>query len=224
MKILLAALAVLAVSPAGAATHARPRVLGLSPDGRYLALEEWGEYDAVSGYWSRVTVVDGETDRRVHAPFDVQNSETDISSAATRAQALKLAQPTLSTLKIAVGAEGRALPLAFASEDKREASFERDGVKYRLVLHEKDAPHEACHLETGQTTAFALFLVGPKGERPVHDDAGHVPASRGEKGCVERYNLFSAVAQGRYLFVLVEVWSRGFEGEDSSYLPIAVRL
>ena len=221
----LVLLAALAAAPVSAAVHAQPRVVGLSRDGRYLALEEWGEYDAVSGYWSRITVIDGDSDRRVHSPFDVQNSETSVSSETTRAQALKLAQPTLERLKIEVGRQGTTLPLAFASEDKRQAAFERDGVKYRLVLHEKTAAAtDYCDNEKNETTAFALFLVSPAGERPVHDDAGRVPVSRGYKGCVDRYELYGARALGRYLYVLVEVWSRGFEGQDTSFLPIAVKL
>ncbi|MBI3565572.1 MAG: DUF2259 domain-containing protein [Elusimicrobia bacterium] len=223
---LVAALALLA-APAAAGDQGRLRVLGFSPDGRYLAFEDSGEYDAMDGSWSKIHVVDAASDALAHAPFATDRPETDGkkpgSLEATRAENLAKAAPTLRSLGIRLDDPGAAPPLTFADKARSSARFELSGAAYEVRLSTRDIAAPDCFMETKTSVGYTLVLAGPRGRRTLHHDR-RVPRSRGNHGCVLDYALAEVRAKGGRLVVFLEVHGPSTEGDSVDHIATAATI
>lgn len=231
----LPSLLMLAAAPAAdAGDAAEAEVIGFSPDGAYVAFEQYGVQDG-SGYaYADLFVIDLAADAWVAGtPVRVLLEDYDAEPEAARQAALAQAAPILRKLGIEGRSTGRAL-LRHVVTDRgvdphaaRFAIFAHGTAVYELQLREREAAAPGCPEEFGPFRLFDLVLLYPGGRRRVlHEDAS-LPTSR---GCPIGYGIAEVWMHGGLgtehaasLIVLLHMQRPGFEGPDVRFLAVALR-
>lgn len=211
MAIALTALIGLAVAQvATAGDLARPDLIGFSPDGRYVAYEDYGTHDEGLPY-SNIYLIDvAANDRVPGSPVRVELAYEDLpdwsgvddSVSQVRARALAQAQPVLDQYGIVAGATGTTLvhyPLSdlTAPADAVRFSIDAGFTSYAgdiLTLHlsQQTLPEHACdQYMLGPVSIMALELEGLRGRGPVALQTDEsLPESR---ACVTGYRIHSVI-------------------------------
>jgi len=226
----------LMASPALAGDRAQIDLIGYSPDGSYLAFEEFGIQDGSGFAYSNVFVIDLVEDAWVvGTPIRVQAGEDTIPLTEIRAQAQDEAANNMATLNIEVPAQfiamiGDGVP----RNDGQTLNFGRPGFNagevigdYGLELSVFGTPAATPCLEWfgSAPQGFALGMNDSEGAREVHRDT-NLPRSR---GCPVDYRLFGVVAPFdsdplSHAVAIISVYTYGFEGPDRRFIVVPLGL
>ncbi|MEP0320675.1 DUF2259 domain-containing protein [Bauldia litoralis] len=237
-KALLVLLAlILTPATALAADNAESAMLGFSPDGRYVAFEQYGVKDGSGFPYSAIYLIDTATDQWVSGtPISVTREDETATLAATRAEAKARALPFLTARQIGVdGATLVSNPLTETSADPHFVSFQpfhfglpSSQPDYRLHLAEYPLPAPDCpDLELGKPfQGFRLTLTTPDGATRTLASDTQIPKSR---RCPFNYAISEVVLYRPpvgepVIVVLVSVFSFGFEGFDRRFLAVTGHL
>lgn len=231
------AAACLAISaPASAGDRAVLNVLGYSTDQKYLAFEEFGEFDGSGGHYSHVFVVDLSNDSWVEGtPFSLGTSDdADTTTLAqVRAEVMNKAAPLLKKL----GVEVPAVPLVLLGDGVANAdgkSMVADqpsccgpsdtdaSVEVRLAL--KTFPAKAtgqCAVDTA--VGYSLTATFADGStRELHKDGDTLPKSR---SCPQDYRLYSVIepfeSEGGRV-AIVSSYPFDFEGTSRRFIAVPI--
>src|SRR3569623_1757111 len=232
----LFALILLTVAPALAGDRALLNVLGYSEDGTYIAFEEFGVLDGSGGYYSHSFVVDLEKDSWVKgSPYSIETPGDDGDDARTlpevRAAVMKLAAPTLTSLKIDVPAETLNL-IADGIPDMDGKTMVVDtpsccgsndvdtSIELKLTLKTFPAKMaDQCQVDTA--LGFSLDVDYWDGtSAQVHKDGDTLPKSR---SCPQDYRLYSVVTpleSGMNRVAFVSSYPFDFEGVSRRFLVV----
>lgn len=233
---LFLAAAITSATTSIAGDTAQRQIIGFSPDGLWFAFEEFGTADGTGAPYSNIYVVN--TDKDVWpkgSPIRVRFGETVAPISKARNLARKRAQPILNEFNITEpGVLLASAPVTQVMANPRRIDFYPDksltkpANKTSYVLKEVDFPdRESCKSFGIDEKGFSLSLT--KGGAPlatVYKDA-RIPSSR---GCPMRYTLsdvieYTAPNGGpiRHV-VLVHMFRQGFEGPETRFLAIPVRI
>lgn len=235
-RAICALLAMVASLPALAGDRALIEVIGYSPDGAYLAFEEFGVQDGSGFAYSSIYIIDLAEDAWVvGTPIRAQASEEAIPLTEIRAQAQSEAEDDLATLGITVPAQFLALiGDGVPDNDGSALSFGRPGLEpgtvtdvNGLTLSQFGTRSAAPCQEwfDSEPVGYELSLSNDDGTRIVHRDTT-LPRSR---GCPVEYRLygvltpFQAADAGAAVAVL-SVYTYGFEGPDRRFLAVPLGL
>jgi predicted secreted protein len=198
-------------------------ILGFSPDGRYVAFEDFGSEGESDFKYSEISVVDSVADRLVGIPIRVRSTDENEPVKTTRAQNVKKAGAALSGVGIVLGDEGAAPAMTHSKDAFGVVRFDLAGSAYELQLSTQAVADKGCHHAIEGSVAFTLSLKKDGKRRSLHDET-RVPKSRGAHGCIVDYDIEAVRAQGRTLAVFLRVAAPGFEaGIDYSHIVVTLR-
>ncbi len=228
---------IFAAAPAVAGDIAAVQSIGFSDDGSVYAFEEYGIQDGSGFPYSNIYVIDTVKDAYLPGtPIRIRLDDENAGLSDARRAAMDKAQPLIG--KYELGDNPGSLvafnPVSEVGVEKHElryVEYPADpafGQAYTLKIEEFSvAPAGFC---VGQVDALAAFRLkmtekdGSPADELVYEDKS-VPASR---GCTVGYRLGGAVTYsplgGAALHMaLVNVLSRGFEGNDGRWIAVPVR-
>ncbi len=228
---------ILAVAPAVAGDMAAVQSIGFSNDGSIYAFEEYGIQDGSGFPYSNIYVIDTVKDAYLPGtPIRVRLDDENAGLSDARRAAMDKAQPLIG--KYELGDNPGSLvafnPVSEVGVEKHELRYleypadPAFGQPYTLKIEEFSvAPTGFCIDQVDALAAFRLRLTekdGSPADELVYEDKS-VPASR---GCTVGYRLGGAVTYsplgGAALHMaLVNVLSRGFEGNDGRWIAVPVR-
>ena len=228
-------------APAAMAADAyKVKVLGFSPDGRYFGFVQYGTEADAGRHAAETFVIDTARDRfvpgiplRVTSEMREENPDEADERKALLAEAGKRNAAEIGRYNVTK--LGTMLARAAAADTKtiavKHPSLGSFGLKLdikqfdwpktsKLGTH-KDAPPCAKEVDWQKGAAFRLTLVRRGKTVVLHNDKT-IPASR---LCATGYALAEVHAFDRpdgkvSLAVLVNLYRRGFEGEDRSFLAV----
>ena len=239
---LIALAVLLGAGPAFAGDRAQANYIGFSDDGRYFAYEQYGILDGSGGFYSDVFVIDLTEDKGLDGvPFSAEADGEDEtqSLAATRATALRAAQPLLDQYGInnpvaiaALNGDGvldaNSLPLDGNAVHFGQPFYAGIQYDYTLTLAQLGVANSATCIETADFPyqGFALTLTNniSKATRELHRDPAPrpLPASR---GCALAYSIYSIIypleSEGDPV-ALISIYTQGFEGLDRRFTAVPV--
>ncbi len=213
-----------------AADAADRTVIGFSKDGRYFAFEEYGIQDGSGFPYSSIYITDLQTDTWVEGtPVRVQMREEGATAYGARHKALTQAAPlieefgTIQPAKtLASNAVGEEVADPHMMKFKR---FHNLSTLWTVKLTHVDlATPPDCQSLPG-IKGFALSVAVDNGElKEVYRDKD-LPKSR---GCPENYRLADVLSFGENengrVVVLIHMLTFGFEGRDSRFVAVPVKL
>ena len=228
---------ILAAAPAVAGDMAAVQSIGFSDDGSVYAFEEYGIQDGSGFPYSNIHVIDTVKDAYLPGtPIRIRLDDENAGLSDARRAAMDKAQPLIG--KYELGDNPGSLvafnPVSEVGVEKYELRYleypadPAFGQAYTLKIEEFSvAPTGFCIDQVDALAAFRLRLTekdGSPADELVYEDKS-VPASR---GCTVSYRLGGAVTYsplgGAALHMaLVNVLSRGFEGNDGRWIAVPVR-
>ena len=187
---------------------------GFSPDGKYLAFEQYGVRDGSGFPYAELYVVEvGGNTLVAGANVVIQSERAGLRAA--RQRALAQIQAALRRYRIVRGNQGR-----FAGAVGKNSALQRlEFSSYTLELTTSDAPSPGNCL-TDRPKLLELRLLTGRGERVLQRDR-RLPASR---ACAYDYQIHSVFVLGSSLAVFVQVTRDGFEGPDLRWMVVTARL
>lgn len=231
------AAAVAAVSPAAAGDVAELNILGFSADGHVFAFEEYGVQDGSGFPYANRFYIDTDADTFLPGtPVRVRIDDENAALATARAQAREKGEKVIGDAELA---ENRGFSTGLNGVGELSADPHRIVVMPRPIFPSSDTPLEFRVEEAPLAPAeecMGFNLAGlrvlrvratPGGATQVlHDDAGHVPKSR---GCATGYSIAAVQTAwppgGPPAFALViAVQQVGFEGPDFRYMSVTGRI
>ena len=224
-----------------AGTFSNLHFIGFSPDGKYLAFEQYGTGDG-SGYpFARIYFVETAKNAVAGQPFEVMINSERSSEEAARRRARQLAAKRMRDFKIERGNTGKLLVAQLATDRTKEKS--PDGAPgdpqkvrfndlidltdqepfFELRLKPERAASAACQGEDFSAYKFELTLAyvrdgidDPKSVKILQKDA-RLPASR---GCVLAYQIERVYSYKNKLAVFLRLAKPGYEGPDKDYMAV----
>ena len=211
--------------------------IGFSDDGGVYAFEEYGIQDGSGFPYSNIYVIDTVKDAYLPGtPIRVRLDDENAGLSDARRAAMDKARPLIGQFELGdnPGSLVAFNPVSEVGVEKHELrylEYPADpalGQAYTLKIEEFSlAPSGSCVGQVDALAAFRLRLTekdGTPADDLVYEDKG-VPASR---GCTVGYRLGGAVTYsplgGAALHMaLVNVLSRGFEGNDGRWIALPVR-
>jgi predicted secreted protein len=224
---------ILALAPsARAGDFAQTIMLGTSPDGRYIAVEEFGVQDGSGFPYSSIFVIDIDNDSWVKGtPVRVRIDNEMAAPSSARRQARQQVTGILDSLDISED----VLPVLLAANPRGELSSDPHYLIYNSSLA---VPSQviSTQLELVETSfenndcpdpaikGFILTQTANGQSRQLHKDT-KIPGSR---KCPLRYRIravHSLLQFGgpRRFIVTIQMESFGFEGPDGRHLFIGFR-
>jgi predicted secreted protein len=234
-------LALLIAATAGvrAADNAERAVIGFSPDGRYLAFEQYGVQDGSGFPFSEIFILDLDANQWVKgSPFRAKVEKDGAPVSAARAKSAKAAQALLAQLKTTEPGEVLASqPPTQSPRDRHRLSFDpfyaslpsRPVGRYTLNLELVGFPApENCYAEDGKQVGFRLTIIDNdhKTTAEVHKDLA-IPGSR---HCPRDYDIADIIAYrspsslGARSVALIGVYMPGFEGLNRRLIAVPFTL
>jgi predicted secreted protein len=229
------ALLVAATASVRAADNAERAIIGFSPDGRYLAFEQFGVQDGSGFPFSEIFILDLDANKWVKgSPFRATVEKDDAPVSAARAKAVKAAQALLDQLKTVEPGEVLASqPPTQGSRDRHHLSFDPFYVSLprktagRYTLNLELVPFTApenCYAEDGRQMGFKLTITDndQKTSAEVHKDLA-IPASR---YCPRDYDIADVIvyrsssSAGARNVALIGVYTPGFEGLNRRLIAV----
>ncbi len=236
--ILAALFATLAAPAAFAGDRAELNIIGYSPDYRYFAFEEFGEFDGSGGHYAHIFVVDLKDDSWVKGtPFSTETYDDAEPSpqplAAVRTRTATLAAPLLHDLEIGApattlvllgdgvpDADGKTMRAAYPSCCGPDDTDPAGNLTLTLSTFPSKMAGE-CMVDGA--LGFALTArYADNTTAELHRDGATLPRSR---SCPQDYRLYSVVAPfGQFgpRVALVSSYPFDFEGTSRRYLAVPV--
>lgn len=240
IRPLLGALAVLGLvagDAVRAGDAAQVDVIGFSPDGKYVAFEQYGMQDGSGWPYSDIFVIDLAADDWVDGtPVSVTIEDEMAMPRQARAAAMEEAAAVLKRVGIDGSVPGVPLlrhELTDGGIDPHSASFQifwGAPNTYELKLTEREiAAPAGCPEDFGPFRLYDLALVYPDGrQRMLHRDKT-LPKSRGcpmGYGIAEVWHFEPAYEAPEGTepaeLILLHMRQPGFEGPDVRFLAIGV--
>lgn len=210
LAVALAAIGGIAVNEAAAGDVARPELIGFSPDGRYVAYEDYGSEGEGFPY-SSIYVIDAAANDWVPgSPIHVELEYEDLIDwegadgglSLARDRAMAQAQPVLDQYDIVAGEVGTTLiyhPLSDVNAPTNEVQFSIDAAftsyvqgLHTLYLNQQEVRNDACdQYDLGPVAVMALALQSPREDSPIALQIDEtLPDSR---RCVSSYRIHSVI-------------------------------
>lgn len=219
----------LCAAPALAGDRALFEAIGYSPDGRYLAFEEYGIQDGSGFPFSNIHVLDVVADRWVPgAPFSVRLDDEIEQLAKARTEARAKAAGVLEDFNISQPVDLLALNGDGEPGDGLTLSYGYAGYGMTEAAEVKTLtldtfPLESMAMPCGDyteeaTVGFALLRDGIE----LHRDTS-LPRSR---GCALGYKLYAVTAPAFFdppdpaMVAIISVYPLGFEGPDRRFIAV----
>jgi predicted secreted protein len=216
--LLVALLALTALSSSRAGDSANMSFIGFSRDGAYLAFEQFGISDGSGFPYSGINVVSVARNAFVaSAEMSVQDENKPVKAVRDAARAK--AKAALAKYGIVAGNQGRFHGLAgfvqMAASNYQIAYFEALGRTYQLESTSQVLPN------SGELCVEAPQLLRVTLDSRVLQRDTRLPESR---QCAYDYEFHSAFVYGRSLAVFMRYKTRGFEGADVRWMVVTTRL
>lgn len=230
-------LAFMASSPALAGDVADLNILGFSADGHVFAFEEYGVQDGSGFPYANRFYIDTDADSFLSGtPVRVRIDDENATVAAARATAKAKGEKVIADAELF---DNRGFSAGLNAVGELSADPNRIAVMPRPIFPSSDEPLEFRIEETQLAPAqecMGYNLAGLKVLRTratqggatqvLHDDAGHVPKTR---GCATGYRIAAVQTawppSGTPAFALViAVQQVGFEGPDFRYMAVTGRI
>jgi predicted secreted protein len=233
----LAVLGAVAGDAVRAGDAAQVQVIGFSPDGKYVAIEQYGMQDGSGWPYADIFVIDLAADDWVDGtPVSVMLKDDMAMPPQARAAAMKEAAAVLERVGIDGSVRGMPLlrhELTDGSIDPHGASFRmfwNAPLTYELKLTEREIAAPAdCPEDFAPFKLYDLVLVYPDGrQRVLHQDKT-LPKSRGcpmGYGIAEVWHFKPAydAPEGTEPaeLILLHMQQPGFEGPNVRFLAIGL--
>lgn len=229
---LLCLLAVGATAPAG--TTSSFEFIGFSPDGKFLAFEEYAPPDAADKVEARITFVAVEKNGWATPPVEMRRPQAtgetpEMAMETVRQLVRQASDATLRRLGIVPGNRGtHVLSLAQGAADagnRGTARFTRSGEptakpEWELQLLPRPVPGQPFPgTATEVRRIFTLALINLQNQkRTILQDDKVLPKSRA--GALS-YRIHDVYLYQKSLAVAISVSRHGFEGLDVIHLVVA---
>lgn len=219
---------------ASAGDYADREIIGFSPDGAYMAFEEYGVEDGSGFPYSNTFVIDVAADNWVPgSPIRLRDEDESRLVSDLRIEARDKASDVIEQYNIAVpGSVVASNPPTEISADPYRVTFlprlivPASGAGMSLELAETEMPAADCP-DVGQAfKAYKLTLTGTAGAQVLHEDT-QIPKSR---NCPIGYaisdvvTLYPEAGGDPAIAVIVSVFSVGFEGPDRRFIAVTTRF
>ncbi len=232
----ITAMVCLTATPALAGDVADLNILGFSADGHVFAFEEYGVQDGSGFPYANRFYIDTDADAFVPGtPVRVRIDDENATVVAARAAAKAKGEKVIADAELF---DNRGFSAGLNAVGELSADPHHISVMPRPIFPSSDEPLdfrvEEAPLAASQD-CMGYELTGLKvvrvraatnEERTLHDDAGHVPKSR---GCATGYRIAAVQTawppSGTPAFALViAVQQVGFEGPDFGYMAVTGRI
>lgn len=236
--LLFAGLLVLMLSPAKifAGDYANLNFIGFSKDGKFLAFEEYGTSDGAGFPYSNIYFIETEKNSYASAPVKVFIENENSTEAKVRNKSKLLAAKTLLKLKIVAANTGTHVvshlitdlsnnPAKNSSETVKFAeqiSSNHQQGDYQLSLDSILTKTKECEDFGFETYKLELSLKNNENNAvsSLQKDAA-LPKSR---GCAMSYRIQDVFLYDKYIAVILNMNTPGFEGPDMRFLTVAGKL
>jgi predicted secreted protein len=188
---------------------------GFSPDGKYLAFEQYGTRDGSGFPYAELYVVEVARNVIVAAANVVIQSDRP---GEARRRAFTQSQAALRRYRIAQGNQGRFAGAVGKNHAAQSLEFSAAGATYTLELTTLEAPASRNCLTDPKL--LELRLSSGRNARVLQRDS-RLPASR---ACAHDYEIHSVFVLGSSLAVFVRVTRDGFEGWDLRWMVVTAQL
>ena len=231
---ILVLLTILSKSVALAGDYASRDIIGFSSDGRYFAYEQYGVQDGSGFPYSEIFIINTENDSWVSgSPVKILLQDEKHGVKEVREDAMNKAQPLLKRHDIREPEEQLASnPRAEISADPHSiavnTAYQMTPPSEQIVrfsIKEKSLASERCGAFTDNPIKGFTLTLSRNGQNSTLQDDDHLPESR---GCPLGYSfadIYRHVSGEMQTFViLLHMEQVGFEGPDSRFLAVSVRL
>lgn len=218
-----------------AADASAREIIGISPDGRYFAFEEYGIHDGSGFPFSNIFVIDTRTDRWVKgSPFrafreqELANLENVRSETRRKFSAMKKRLNISRRLQHLYTEQWVRPELSINNQESRAYVTLPVFGRTHLTLTQFPLGAAQCQAYAPDTKGMTLTMSDEAGTwtKTIARDS-KLPKSR---GCALGYSFADIYMHTRgnqkppVLIALINVFSFGFEGKDRRFLAIAKDL